>query len=432
MKPFAEIVTTGAGHALRSLGMLLLFAQLYALLEAFGRKRAAGYRVLACVQAAAGLLFFSALLDGTFRETYLPFARTYPVFVTALYDAPWLWAAGLLLALWLACVLSLNSDRRYRKTHISADAIKQTVDLLPEGVCFGDAEGTAVFFNVRMDEWCRALTDRPLKSASQLRSFVEEQGEKSGEHSIVRTPDGTALLFSFGKIRVKNADAEYLQITASDITAQYRITAELRENHARLTELRERMREFSSRAAELAMSEELLKARVTVHDEIGHVLLRIKYYLDNPGTTDEGKLLALIRTMNELLLNDAGEDESDGTELNDAVAAIAAAKELGVRVALRGELPQSESFRAILARAIRECAVNAVKHAGATVLTVELNETQTGYAAAFTNDGAPPAEKIAETGGLASLRLTVERLGGVMRIESSPVFRLTVAIRKAS
>ena len=87
---------------------------------------------------------------------------------------------------------------------------------------------------------------------------------------------------------------------------------------------------------------------------------------------------------------------------------------------------------AILARAIRECAVNAVKHAGATVLTVELNETQTGYAAAFTNDGAPPAEKIAETGGLASLRLTVERLGGVMRIESSPVFRLTVAIRKAS
>ena len=430
MSTFSEIVTSGMGHVIRTLCQFLLFLQIYVTIEAFRLKRGAFFRVLACLQTAAGLVFFVGLLDGTFRETYLPFERTYPAYVNAIYSSPWIYTAVVLFALILACAGSLKSLHTFKKSHISDDAIKQTVDLLPQGICFGDAEGTAVFFNVKMDEWCRALTGDPLKSADLLRDLVTERGERRGESLITITPDGTALLFGFSEIQ--DGSRPYTQITASDISEQYRITSELRENNAGLMDIRERMKEFSGRAAQLAMSEELLKARVTVHDEIGHVLLRIKYYLDNPDTTDEKNLIALIRTTNDLLISDA-EDPEDGREEDGRASiddSIACAKEIGVNVAIRGALPEDNLFCKVLGRAIRECAVNTVKHAGGSTLDVEIEVLQDGISAVLTNDGSAPSGGIRETGGLASLRATAENAGYEMTVESSPSFCLTLSNRK--
>ena len=428
MCSFSEIVTVWAGHVIRSLSMLLLFTDLYVMIEAFRMKRGIPFRALTCVQTGVGLFFFSILLDGTFHETYLPIERTYPAVVNALFNAPWIVSALILSALIAVCIGGLISNQYFKKTHIFQDAVKQTVDLLPEGVCFVDGDGTAVFFNVKMDEWCSALTGEPLNSAASLRKYVTEHGEQRGDSRIVLTRDGTALMF--GSKEVKVGARIYTQITAIDVSEQYRITEELRENRADLINIRKRMKEFSERSAELAMSEELLKARVTVHDEIGHVLLRIKYYLDKPEMTDERKLVELIRTMNDLLMSDAEMPESGSGEDGGTVeASVRAASAIGVDVVLRGELPEDGLFRAILARAIRESAVNAVKHAGGRVLTVDLSASPGGSSAALTNDGRTPSGKVRESGGLASLRVMVENARGSMTVESEPRFRLMIKVK---
>ena len=47
---------------------------------------------------------------------------------------------------------------------------------------------------------------------------------------------------------------------------------------------------------------------------------------------------------------------------------------------------------------------------------------------AFTNNGRPPAGPITETGGLVTLRKSVEEVGGTMTVQSAPVFLLTILL----
>ena len=429
MSAFSEIVASGTGHIIRTLSMLLMFLQIYVLIGAFRSKRSVPFRVFAVLQTVLGLIYFSILLDSTFRDAYLPFERTYPYFVGLLFGSPWICAALILFVMTLVCACCLISSVVFRKTHIGRDAVKQTVDLLPEGICFGDREGTAVFFNIKMDEWCRALTGKPLKSAGLLRDHVEKSGEEQGGNRIVTAPDGTVLMFEFDDITVDGQD--FVQITAFDVSQIYRITSELRKNNGRLIDIRERMREFSERAAQLAMSEELLEARFTVHDEVGHVLLRIKYFLDNPDRVDEKNLIAFVRTVNDLLISDTGQADGeyeDGRRtLSDSVSA---AGQIGVGVEIRGAIPDDGLFCGILGRAIKECAINTVKHAHGSSVTVEIDDSPDRATARITNDGDPPEGEIRESGGLVSLRMMVSNAGGEMTVESSPVFCLTVSRRK--
>jgi len=46
----------------------------------------------------------------------------------------------------------------------------------------------------------------------------------------------------------------------------------------------------------------------------------------------------------------------------------------------------------------------------------------------FTNNGAPPAGTVTETGGLADLRKQIENAGGTMCIRSTPDFALMITL----
>ena len=71
---------------------------------------------------------------------------------------------------------------------------------------------------------------------------------------------------------------------------------------------------------------------------------------------------------------------------------------------------------------------NAVRHAGAKELYVNLTCDGNRAYAVISNDGAVPEGKIIEGGGLASLRVRIRNFGGTMLIESSPKFALTVSV----
>ena len=72
--------------------------------------------------------------------------------------------------------------------------------------------------------------------------------------------------------------------------------------------------------------------------------------------------------------------------------------------------------------AVRECMTNAVRHAGAGAMYVQV----TPHSIVITNNGKPPERPITEGGGLSDLRQKVEQQGGTMTVESAPVFRLQI------
>ena len=184
------------------------------------------------------------------------------------------------------------------------------------------------------------------------------------------------------------------------------------------------MREAADLSAEMFVKQEEATARTALHNELGQVLLMGRHYIDHPGSTDPAMVALMTKQMNGFLLGESRAPESE-TE-DDLGLAVDLAGSIGVTVEYQGEAPKEPPVRSLLAAAIRECAVNSVKHAEGDRLFVRISESGEGVRITVTNNGKPPKEPIAESGGLLSLRRSVEAAGGQMLVESLPAFSLTL------
>ena len=176
---------------------------------------------------------------------------------------------------------------------------------------------------------------------------------------------------------------------------------------------------------QIIIAQELLSARIAVHNEVGNVLLESRHYLNDPASFDEERLLTALKNTNTYLLREYEEDDTARDPLRDA---LETAEAIGVDVELFGPIPSEEPYRTVLAAAVGECASNAVRHADGDRLDVEICMEEDIITYDLRSNGRPPEEEIRETGGLRSLRSLVENEGGQMRIEISPVVRLTVRL----
>ena len=96
---------------------------------------------------------------------------------------------------------------------------------------------------------------------------------------------------------------------------------------------------------------------------------------------------------------------------------------IGVKVVIEGEAPKNSKIRKIIADAVTECAANTVKHAEGDTVNIDISK-DSKTVIVITNNGKPPKDAVTESGGLLSLRKSVEEEGGSMRIESDGAFRL--------
>ena len=81
----------------------------------------------------------------------------------------------------------------------------------------------------------RALTGGPLVDAQAFTQKIEQVGEEQNSARIVQLPDGEAVLFL--REEIYSNGKPYGQLTAFDVSEQYRITAQLKANNKKLTDL---------------------------------------------------------------------------------------------------------------------------------------------------------------------------------------------------
>ena len=416
MTSFGEIVFSFVGIALRVYSVLLVIVQLYVMIDVILLRRGRKAYFWAAVQLLLGLSWFCFLLDGSYYVDWVETPRVYPPPVVWIYSSPWIMVAAVELLLTLILLFSLYSLFRYRRRHLSRGVIKETLDMLPVGICFAKEDGTVVLKNLQMEQWCTVLTGGPLFDAQAFRQKIAKSGEVQNKALIIPLSDGGALLFQDEEITVNGKT--YTQLTACDVSEQYRITAQLKSKNKKLIDIQTRIKAYSAMASQLAMSEELLRARVTVHDEMGYLLLSGKYYLDHPDSADAEKLLELERFTHSLLMREG--EEPDDAQHDGYVQAVEIARAIGVKFSVDGEPPHDAALRELLGRAIRECAANTVKHASGNRLSVSFSREGDHLNAALTDNGAVPVEPIAESGGLLNLRRSVEGAGGTMTLICEP------------
>ncbi len=415
MIPLSQAAGTLPGYLLLLLILVLVVGQAAVLVLTVRDRRGRGWTLAACALLLAGLVLAVAVVDLAWpgRQWY-----AWDGFVRNL---PWLWYALLELVLGVLTALAMANALVYRRRNLTPDAIRRVLNLLPAGVCVSRPDGTVLLTNLNMVRLCRALTGSPLTDANRFWARVRALGEDRDGQLLVHLPNDEAWLFSCSPLQ----GGPEQQILAADVTDRDRITRELAAKNRQLKQVQQRLKAVAADERGLVAARELVNARTTVHNQLGNVLLIGKYYMDHPERMDETELLHLLEYQNYFLL---GEAEQTPAPPDDLDRALDNARRIGLEVETLGPVPTAQPALGLLAQAVAQCGANAVRHAGADRLTVTLRTGPEGWRLELTNNGTPPAGPVAETGGLAALRRAVESAGGVMTIQSAPVFALRITL----
>ena len=406
--------------------IVLILGAAYIIAAAVAMRLSRGYVTCSVVLAAAVFIILQSMADVSLCANEADPRFSLPAVI--LKDVPWIIVALVMVVIFAAEVLCLVAVNRAGRDKLSPGSVKESLDALPDGVCFFSEDGRILLSNRRMQHISSDITGIGILNGEKLWRCIEEKSVKTD------VSDGLVILTSDSKVwNVRRGEIEaegnrINEIVALDVTEQYELRRELEERNERLNSVNERLRIFSRDMSRLTAEKELLDAKIKVHDDLGRSLLAFRAYLTaEPSKRDRSKLLPLWRYVISVM-----KKETAPSEEWDAIEKTA--ESLHIQIEINGDLPAgladlpvSGEVRSAIMAAIRECLTNTARHARGDRLFVLIKcgaDAPHGIRIEITNNGRAPLVPIQEAGGLSNLRHMVERAGGIMTIESSPQFLL--------
>lgn len=334
----------------------------------------------------------------------------------------------ILLLLFVIAVLSVIAVRVQRKERnaITRSSVKESLDSLNTGLCFAYKNGMVMLINHRMDSLCHTILGRDLQNANAFWTDLNSgaiQPEAArlsmGEDPSFRLHDGT--VWTFARTVVDGVT----QLTAAETTRLNALTEELKEKNAELSAMNRRLRKYGENADALTREKERLETKIRIHRDLGQALLMSRGYLQSESGDAKALFDTLKRTIAILRLESVSPRNDDPMEI-----LLKAAGSAGIEVLITGQMPKQEDANRLFFEAATEALTNAVRHADAKTLRIAFSEDHTAYSVWFTNDGSKPQNKPFEGGGLGSLRLKTEQIGGTMEVLYQPEFVLKLTVLK--
>lgn len=336
---------------------------------------------------------------------------------------------SLLFLLMLSGILRLRAVQRTVKSSVTEFSIGEALDSLPMGIAFTGKNSMVLQSNHVIHDICyrtvgMTMTDGDMVwdriSTGKVRPGMIYQG---GEKPMITTPDGKVWIFRKDSVHSRTADFD--QITAVDATREQQIVQELEEKTEQLADMNRRLRSYNDIVDDTIRREELLAAKMRVHDNMGEVLLATKILINNEKgpATPEGVLQAWRRDLN--LLREEAKDEKEPTQIDRL---IEAGDHLGIKLELTGDIPEDFDIMNLICVGIQECMTNALQHADSDHMYVTINKTDTEYEVIYKNNGKIPTYPIKEGGGLSILRQTAAKMNADMEYVGNGEFTLVLHI----
>lgn len=406
---------------------LICIAGIYCTVRAFGIPEKRLNAALSLLFTLPGLAFSSILAQ------YLNLTRknrTIPDLTTDLLRLPLPYFLILAAVCSAAIAVIYARVRRSMRETISAQSVCEGLDQLSDGICYSMPDGFPQLVNNKMQQISAAAFGTGVFDTLALNRRLALHDLQPGcavderdGNLFLLLPDGTAWLLR--QQQIQGEKRSLTETVALDVTQRYKDLIELEQRNTRLAEVNRQLKERLNDIDRAVREKEILAAKVRLHADLGQSLLAIREYLScGEGSREEvlGQIADTVAMLQSSVPNEQNEDKMQ--------ALFAAAQSVGVEIRIRGEIPPS--YAELLATAIHESLTNTVKHAEGHLLEVGVAESDDVYTVTLTNDGAPPAGPVQETGGLADLRLLTQAVGGEMRIESEPAFRLLLRLPKGN
>ncbi|MBP5653043.1 MAG: hypothetical protein J6X17_06465 [Lachnospiraceae bacterium] len=367
--------------------------------KSFWVKRSSSYRII----------YFALALTANLVSGYFSKGSAHAPFGAMMYGVP------LLVTAFLAVRLI---SKEYTDTKIGPESVKECVDRLPTGICCYFEGGQVKLVNDLMSRLCIELTGERLSDGEWFERRLKELSIADDNDAVlVQTLDGR--YYSFRK-QIADLDGIPLkEIVASDVTREYRLTAELKEKEEQVAALNIKLKELSEESLKTAVEKEVLTAKVRVHDDLGRVILlarRCLNYRDNNFMSLE-KTAEEVRKQAILMLS-----ESPDEWRRDYGYVFRTAKQLGMKLKVQGKIPQGERSRRLAVSALNCAILNSARHAGADQINVKcerVRDEASGlefYDMSISDNVNFQVEKVEEKGGLKSLRNELEAEGGSLII----------------
>lgn len=422
MTELYSIVDTGIWYLLGIVSLIMLVGSISVLLRAVFDSRNKRTIAFAVTNLVITLFVFIVLNDCS-SYTKIKELHIFLPFEEMLFSLPYLFYVGVELVSGVLLLICIRDSAVYRKSNLTSDSIKEALDILPEGIVIGNHDGMVRLSNLKMNELCKVITSDMLNDTGRFWNTVSQKGKEQGGKYLMHVNES---VWQFEKDKLDIDGIIFDQITATDVTDRYKIIDELEAKNEHLQDIRRRMKAVSELSGDMFVAQEEAAARAAVHNQLGQVLLMGRHYINHRDAVDSQVVYAATKQMNQFLLGESKEaylGEEDA--LNQACHM---ADSIGVKVVINGTDTKKAIVRDLLSQAITECAANTVKHAEGNKVIVDITEDEDKSVITVTNNGKPPKNAISESGGLLSLRRNVEAIGGVMTVEYTPEFKLTLKV----
>lgn len=302
--------------------------------------------------------------------------------------------------------------RRYRTSHM----IRRAIDSYPDGICFARENGRVVLANKTMNDVCARLTGHTVTNAAAMwrelaalagdqaivDDFPDEKEKTAHEELLIRVGERAVWRFRTSRLTVR--EAPVIQYEASDVTALFDAQQRLRESNEREAALHVRQRELLKNIAQNNLNQELLSAKLRIHDDFGRLILMTRQALSE----DEGADMETLQNAWIGAVRDMENAVAPEIRPSPREELVRVAKLIGCQVVFEGREPRERKAVLLLYAAIREALTNAIRHAGADKLTVRITEDGDKYHVRISDNGKKAVSAIREGSGLSALRQRLE------------------------
>lgn len=328
------------------------------------------------------------------------------------------------ILLFLLCVCTLLLLQRcwvWDKAHVTPLAIKESIDFLPSGLVIYSEDGSCKLVNNKMNEISLFLTGRSALNGKELQEEIQKLGS---------TVDIDGKKYAFHHRQLEYDGEILLELTADDVTQLYLKLEELREKNEKLKENVKMMRLYGQTIDESVRQQEILQAKMNIHDEMNRLLL-VTEKAALGGLSDEEEAEILHTWNNNALLLCKQADENPKSNTVSDMETLA--RVIGIDIVWE-KIPDTGNKEALklFERVTKEIMVNAVKHGKAKHLYIDAETVSDieggGLRITYRNDGLSAKEPIIMAGGLKNICGMLKKVGGNLELVAEPEFRIEIWI----
>lgn len=306
----------------------------------------------------------------------------------------------------------LNSLIRL-KSNINYYSLKEALDELKTAVMF-ESRFNVVYENLAMKNLLAKLKIKQNQSSSEIwRNLKSRPTTKIiDEQNILVFLDKKVYSFSI----IKQSKT---QIYAFDITNEYLTTTEIENKQTELKVKQTEILKMIENLDEIERQKEVLTLKSKLHDIIGQRLFILHHILDviDEKNFDLNNVKSLLKTM----LEEIDSDETNETQ-NLQNSIVTAFEMIGFNIEISGDMPKEPLKAKALVKIIRECATNAIRHANATKLFVNISDDKIQ----IYDNGKFTSKTFVEGTGIKGMRLNSTELGGELFVSTQNGFKIVI------